>query len=191
MWEWYRIDLKGQFNYFYDNMSKGKKFYNEWNKKDSLFALWIGNNDIINLYKKNVTSEIDEITDNLFDTIEKMYIVGARNILILKIFQKNYIINKNKSYLKNDILRFNNNIITKSKILFEKYPDINLIIYNTPDKLEEVISNCNAYKFKDCVNNWDKNKDIKEFFWVNSHISDPGNKILAQDINDLLDSLNK
>jgi len=190
MWKWYHIDLKGQFKHFYDNMSENKKFYNEWSKKDSLFILWIGNNDIINLYNKNATAEIDEITNNLFDAIEKMYDVGANNILILKIFQKSFVLDNIKDSLKNNILRFNNNIITKSKDLFKKFPDINLIVYNTPDKFKNIISNCSTYKFKDCINNWNKNKDTRDYFWINSHISDSANRILAMDIDNLLNSIN-
>jgi len=55
MWQWYKIDLKGQFNLFHEKMSKDKTLSNSWNKYNSLYALWIGNNDIRNLYGINVT----------------------------------------------------------------------------------------------------------------------------------------
>jgi len=189
-WKWYHIDLIGQYHYFHENMSKGKIFGNSWNKTNSLFALWIGNNDIINLFRNNVAREIDEITDNLFDIINKMYEDGARNFLILLIFQKDCIINKYCSII-NDIFSFNDNIIKKSNLLFKKYSDLNIIIYNTNKKFKEIVSNCILYKFEDCFKNWmeNKNENIEDYFWINSHISDPGNKVFAEDINKLLNSL--
>jgi hypothetical protein len=73
-------------------MSENKRFYNSWNKNNSLFAFWIGNIDNHQLYKKKknkiVTIEIDEITDTYFEVINKIYNIGVRNILILIVFNR-------------------------------------------------------------------------------------------------------
>jgi len=190
-----------QYKYFDGNMSKGKKFSNVWNKKNSLFAFWIGNNDVKSIQYKNVTKKIDEVTNDLFNIIYKLYNNGARNIIIFKTIptykdpyasEKKY---KNNN-LKSNILTFNNNLIEKSKLFFKKYSDINLIIYNTIDTFEEIISNCTKYKFKDCIHGWimDKNKtdtNFNDYFWINTHISELANKYLVMDINYLLNSINK
>ncbi len=77
-----------------------------------------------------------------------------------------------------------------SNLLSKKYSDLNLIIYNTNKKFKEIVSNCSLYQFKDCVKNWERNKgNIKDYFWIYNHITDPGNKILAEDIHKLLNSL--
>jgi len=138
-----------------------------------------------------VTIEIDEITDKLFESINKMYDVGAKNILILSIFNKNCVLN-NSHYLNDDIIRFNNNIIKKSEQLFNEHLDFNFIIYNAFGKLKDIYSNCNMYNFKDCNNMWKNNKknNLTDYLWFDSHLTDHGNKILAEDINDLLNSLN-
>ncbi len=91
---YYKIDLIKQYEYFYENMSEGKQFNKIWNKDNSLFAFWIGNIDINQLFRKNTTAEIDEIT------INKMYDIGARNILILTIFNKGCVLNKNNNLKK-------------------------------------------------------------------------------------------
>jgi len=188
---YYKIDLKKQYEYFYENMSEGKQFEKIWNKNNSLFAFWIGNIDIHQLYRKNVTIEIDKITNKLFESINKMYDVGARNILILNIFNKGCILNKNH-FLKNDVLEFNNNVLKRSEDFFKKHSDSNFIIYKANNKLANIYSNCKEYKFEDCTNMWEKNKEknISIYLWVNSHLTDRGNKILAEDINNLLNSIN-
>jgi len=188
----YKIDLTEQFKYFYENMSKETKFYNMWNKNNSLFAIWIGNIDIWSLIiGENEKIEIDKITNKLFEIINEMYNVGARNILIFNVFSRIYILNKNH-YIKDNIQIFNNNIIKKSEKFFKNHPDTNIIIYNTIEKLDEIVSNCEIYKLKDCNNMWKENKknNIKDYFWINSHMSDLGNKIMAEDINNLLNSIN-
>ncbi len=34
-----------------------------------------------------------------------------------------------------------------------------------------------------------QNSNISDYLWIDSHLSDPGNKILAEDIHNLLNSL--
>jgi len=192
---WVELDLKNQYNYFYENMSEEKKFYNQWKKNNSLFAIWIGNRDVA-LVKKNmnITEEIDKITDSLFATINDIYDIGARNILIMEAYPRYKFPcnNENLDFIKNNIIEFNNNIRKKTKLFFEKYLDLNIFIYKTVDIFEEIILNCNKYNFKDCVNAWIKNdkNNINDYFWVNSHINEKGNKLLAKYINDTLSLVN-
>jgi len=189
--KFYKIDFKKQYSYFYEKMSKGKIFYNKWNSNNSLFVIWIGNNDIKYLYRNNMKMEIDVITYELFNIIEKIYDLGARNILILKLLPI-YRAPTYRGKKKKEVQIFNINIKSKSEKFFNKHLNSNLIIYNTVEIFEDIINNCNKYKFKDCIHAWTNNeeKKIKEYFWINSHISDLGNKILSNNINDLLSSIN-
>jgi len=197
-------DLKTQCDYFYENMIKGKKFCNTWNENNSLFAFWFGTIDIG--FRNHNYKTIEELSENFFNLIKRMYDYGLRNILILSA-PPLYIIPSHRNFskcrgisdencikfLKNEVLTFNDEIIAKSNIFFNKHTDINLIYYSTVDIFENIISNCNEYKFKDCINTWGRNKkkNVNDYFWANSHISDLANKILAENINNLLSSLNK
>ena len=192
-----------QYKLFYEKTTCEKKLLNEWNSYNSLFAIYIGTNDIFHINhkceneysnfctknNKSVIDNIKDITDIIFNIIYKLYNIGAKNISILTLSPRSYILN---NYLKNNVLSFNYNIIDKSKYIFEKHSDINFIIYNTADKFRDVISNCNMYKLKDCTNMWklNKNNNLTDYFWFDSHLTDHGNKILAEDINYLLYSLN-
>jgi len=198
------VDLKMQCEYFYKNMSKGKKYYNEWNINNSLFTFWFGTIDIG--FRNYNYKTIPELVKNLFFLIKGMYDIGVRNILIIGApplyripSRKNFIMCKNHSddicikSLKKEVLSFNNELIKSSKKFFKKNNDVNIIYYNSVNKFENIISNCHKYNFKDCINSWGgkKNKNVNDYFWANSHISDLANKILAKDINDLLKSISK
>ncbi|KAG4102877.1 hypothetical protein H8356DRAFT_1420714 [Neocallimastix lanati (nom. inval.)] len=196
------IDFLKQYKLFYEKTIFEKKSLNEWNSYNTLFAIYIGTNDIYHINhkckdeysifctknNKQVIDNINDIIDIIFNIIYKLYNTGARNIMIFTISPKSYILN---NYLKNDVIRFNDNIIEKSKYFFKKHSDINFIIYNITDKLKEIISNCTMYKFKDCTNMWKFNKEnnLSDYLWFDSHLTDHGNKILAYDINYLLYSL--
>ncbi|ORY63645.1 hypothetical protein LY90DRAFT_505306 [Neocallimastix californiae] len=197
------IDFLKQYKLFYEKTTFEKKSLNEWNSYNTLFVIYIGTNDIYHINhkcknehsifctknNKSVIDNINNIIDIIFNIIYKLYNIGARNILIFTISPKRYILN---NYLKNDVLNFNNNIIEKSKYFFKKHSDINFIIYNTADKFKDIISNCNMYKLKNCTNMWKLNKEdnLSDYLWFDSHLTDHGNKILAEDINYLLSSLN-
>ena len=170
-------------------MSKNKKFYRNWNSINSLFIFWLGHNDLKCLYRKNTKSEIDEITTELFNVIEKIYEVGARNILFLEIQPQH--INPYKQSKKEDVLMYNNNIKVKAKNFFKKHLNTNITVYNTFKKIEEIMANCDFFGFKDCVSAWQNNKKNKmeDYLWINNHLSEKGNKILSDDINDILTSL--
>jgi len=203
------IDFLKQYDKFYERMANGKKYFNHWNDTDTLITIFIGTNDIYHLQHKcknesqifcaknnnTVNKNINDIIRTIFNIISKIYDVGGRNFLILTPFNKSCSINSNKCYLKNDFSMFNNNLIRNTKILFEKYLDTNFIVYNTTNKFEEIISNCNKYKFKNCINSWkwitNKTNNFNDYFWIDTHISDSANKILAKDINYLLLSINK
>jgi len=192
-------DLIYQYEKFYENMSEHKKFYNLWNKNDSLFIFWFGAIDIG--FRKQGT--IDEITESLFNIINKIYDIGAKNILILGApplylsplrsinYKAKNCSNEDCSTIKNDVIMYNKIILEKSKIFFENHSDVNLIYYSTIDLFDEIINHCDKYKFKDCIHAWGhyKKKPIEDFFWADAHMTYKANKILAEDIEFLLKSI--
>ena len=195
------IDLEKQYSYYYKNMSEGKQFSNEWNKYNSLYVFWFGSCDIAWRIKGTNL----EIIKNLFSVIKKIYDVGARNIMILgapplyKVpLRKKYYPCKGISdgdcieILIKEVSQFNDGIIKSSKIFFKKYSNVNLIYYSTVNIFEHIIKNCYKYGFKDCLNSWggNKKKNVSDYFWANSHISYSANKILAENINEFLKSIN-
>jgi len=124
------IDLKMQYNYFNNNTSKGNKFYKELNKNNSLFIFWFGTIDIG--FRKYNYETVEELAENFFNIIEKMYDSDAINIMILgapplyRIPSRRHfnvckgILDENCiKYLKNEVLTFNNEIIKNLKNFFK------------------------------------------------------------------------
>jgi len=197
----YVIDLKGQYELFYKNMLKNQLFNNQWNSNNTIFAIYFGSNDIhdINFIKTNQT--VFQVIDNLADIIsyytEKMYNVGARNFLFINIspLDEAPINSKGKhKYYKDEIPYFNNIINEKLKKLFNKYSDINIILYNNNNEYRHIMENYKEYGYISGKLAWFQKKELNhnDYFWRDyTHINNKGNKIIAEDINDLLYSLNK
>jgi len=199
--EGYEIDFLKQYELFNEKMTKDKIFYNQWDSKNTLFALYLGSNDIhfINFINTNKTvfQVMDNIIDIIFNHAEKMYEKGARNFIFINVPPLNEapINAKGKhSYYKDEIPYFNNAINKKTKILFKKYNDINIIVYNLNNEYMYIMENYKEFGFLFGKEAWLNNPEFKEddYFWRNpTHISNKGNKLIAEDINDLLTSLNE
>jgi len=166
----------------------------------TLFSIQFGSNDvhIINKYKiENVNSIITKIVDSMFVQIEKLYNFGARNLLILNISPlDNAPINSKgrHNYYTYNISFFIDLIKKKAKLFYDKFPYINIIIYDTNSFYKYIMKNCKLNTFDDCTNAQEENikKENIKFFWRDfTHISEKGNIILAKDINNLLNSINK
>ena len=70
------------------------------------------------VYLDRIKAGIQSPTTN-FEIIKEMYNTGAKNILILTVFNKWCVLNGNCN-LKNDILRFNSKIIKLSEQFFKR-----------------------------------------------------------------------
>ncbi|ORX42383.1 hypothetical protein BCR36DRAFT_337550 [Piromyces finnis] len=177
-----RPSFKSQYNLFIKNMSKGKPFSNKWNSKNSLFAIFMGFNDIFSKEKN-----IDLIINKYYNIIGEMYNAGARNILIFKSIPLCKACKVDKDTLSS-FEKFNDLIEKKGIEFFEKHPDSNIIIYDAAEFCEDISNNCSHYGFKNCDSRWTWNqKDkMKYYFWKNSHMTSLGNKHLANNINEIL-----
>lgn len=179
-------------------MTKGKKFYDRWNSNNTLFAFWIGCNDIRNIIRYPFTfMAFDRIITIMFLNFNYLYNDGARNFIILNIppLDKAPLNNSGiYNYYKDDVLFFNNAYIQHAKKFYEEHPDINIIVYNTKEEFEYVMENYKEFNLDNANLKWSANKtaDLEGYFWIDrSHLSYTGNKILAEDIHDLLSSLNE
>ena len=182
-------------------MSKGKKFDKQWNSNNSLFGIYIGSNDIYDINfietNQNVLELLEQIINVVFNITEKMYENGARNFIFINIAPLDEApINSNGkySYFKDEIFYYNKLLNIKSENLFNKYNDINIIVYNNNNEYKYIMENYRNFEFLSGKKGWFYNKTIdqNEFFWRDAtHITNKGNKIIAEDINDLLFSLNK
>jgi len=106
----------------------------------------------------------------------------VKNILIINLLPLHKIIEKDN--FKNDIPYFNKMLKYNSEKFYNKYSDLNIFIYNICKKIEYIINNCNKYSFKSCISKGEK--DQKNLFYGWLHLSELGNKLITDDINNFL-----
>ncbi|KAF2114953.1 carbohydrate esterase family 16 protein [Lophiotrema nucula] len=76
------IDQVGQFS----SSIASKPSYAPWTASNSLFAVWIGVNDVGNSYSNaNEIALLDKIFDSLFSQMEILFKAGARNFAFLNV----------------------------------------------------------------------------------------------------------
>jgi len=200
-------------------MINKKIFYQKWNSYNSLFAIFIGHNDINEVRREYIEMDIRSIVNGIFNIVEDLYDAGARNILIFELLPVYRGPARNTAYKKlkkEDVLMFNNYIKINSKKFFNEHSNTNIIIYNTLKRGEYIIDHCHKFGFKDCTNAYkmvmsknenrknknknrkykkkikkNKTKSINDFFWNDSHLTEKGNKILTNDIDIILSTISK
>jgi len=194
-------------------MSYGKKLYDKWNGNNTLFGIRMGSNDIWDLHNYcNITLNIndycvknnnkiyenmDDIITIIYDKIEKMYEIGGKNFMVMNLppfdlSPKN--LNKKFEFLMNEIAYFNSLLSEKAKYIFNKYKDINIIIYNINEEYRYIMKEYKSFNFTSGSEMYiqNKNNNPDKYFWNDyTHLTEKGNEILAEDINDLLQSLNE
>jgi len=158
----------------------------------------MGSNDIndvnyLNNSNKTPTENLNDIINVIFNTTENMYKVGARNFLFINIspfdLSPSNAGNKRPFY-KDQVQLFNQALEEHSKTLFNKYDDINIIVYDNNSQYKYVMANYSHFQFKEGSWNFHKKENMDNFFWRDfTHITNKGNRILAEDIDLLLNSL--
>lgn len=187
-----------QYDHFMDQMSKGKKYEKEWNSNNTLFAYWIGTNDIFIIdqdkYRYKLNRTIDSMVNTLFDTLEGTYDTGARNFLFINLQALEDLPRVNetdKNDMKSNTVRFNNCLYKESLDFYGRHNDTNVIIYNMKDEFLYITNNYEEYDFtinNDTYNSHkDKNPDMEDYIWLDDiHGTPKTNEILAKNINLLL-----
>lgn len=191
-------------------MTNGKKYFKQWNGKNTLFVIYLGSNDIsiINNKKsdlntnqyvnnnKTVEENINDINDIIYKYVDKLYKNGGKSFMIMNLapFHLAPVNAENKyKYFETEIPYFNSLLNQNAKLLFEKYSDINIIIYNTNAMYNYIIKNYKNFNFITGREAWTshKNENKDKYFWSNlSHITKKGNEIISNNINEFLLSLN-
>jgi len=178
-------------------MTEKKPFADQWESSTTLFGIWIGSVDVIRI-KKNQDFEkmTKEILADMFKNVENLYKTGARNFLILDIFQLDdtpYNKSGKVDFLKDDITYYNNLLKKNVEKFFKSKKDVNIFYYDINSLVTDIISNCKDYGLDNCVDayNLNKDKDVKGFLWSDfTHTTYTANAIFTENIETLLKTKN-
>lgn len=125
-----------------------------WTSSDSLFAVWIGINDVGNSFfgGANVTGPLNaKIFDVYGKAVEELYASGARNFVFLNVPPTNrspLLIGEgkeNQELARVDILAFNGLIESLAADLKDRYKEVNVWVINTYDVFGEVLDEPATY----------------------------------------------
>jgi phospholipase/lecithinase/hemolysin len=121
----------------------------EWTGGDSLFAFWIGINDVGNSYtQSNETSLQDAIFDEYAGLLEQVYETGAKNFLFLYVppVQRSPLTqNATRTSLESAtqeraaIEQWNGRVETLAAALKKKYADVTTFTYDTYTLFDQVL----------------------------------------------------
>jgi len=196
----YKVSFVKQGDVFVEKMSKGKKFGDQWKSENTMAILWIGANDIRCIKRPEdhiVDDKYEILLKEFLETLEKMYKADVKNFVIMNVpplTRAPFNLKGSYPYYQHDVDLFNNAFKNISKDLHKKYDDINIIVYNTNAEYSYIMDHCQDFNLQDCTHAWKLNKTIplSASFWKDySHLSAHGNKHLAVDLNELLESVNK
>jgi phospholipase/lecithinase/hemolysin len=125
-----------------------------WTSADSIFAFWIGINDVGNSYYKGV-NETGPLNAKIFDVysglVDMLFDAGARNFVFLNVppVDRSPLTigqgNESQAMEKSDILAFNGLIEDMAADLKGKQPDTNVWVYDTYTVFGEVLDDPATY----------------------------------------------
>lgn len=124
-----------------------------WTSKDSLFAFFIGINDVGNSWYKNNATLYDSIFTVYSGLLEQVYTSGARNFLFLSVPPVNLapltLANNDGGYSVDaegkSILDWNSKLTALTQAFKKRHADANLFVHDTHKVFEDVIKNPKAY----------------------------------------------
>jgi len=180
-----------------------KKYSDQWDSHNTLFAMYIGSNDIFEVKNLNNTKtmfeNLNDILDVISTTLENIYEVGGRNFLILNVAPFYYApINAKRNkyqYVFQTVPYFNYFLKVKAAKLFANHEDVNVLFYDLHTEYLYIMDHYADYGFQSKDQAWKtdnkrykKHTKLDDFFWRDfTHISNKANKILAEDIHSLLE----
>ncbi|KAI0199771.1 hypothetical protein F4808DRAFT_471232 [Astrocystis sublimbata] len=185
-----------------------------WTGDDSIFAIWIGINDVNNSFKqgKNMTDALnDEIFDVFSGLVDKMYDAGGRNYVLINVpplERTPVVIGQGDSavaLIKADVAVWNQKVVDLANSLKAK-ADTNVWIYDSNESFGEVIDDpklhaetaglqnttdyCVAYQDgTPAQDTFDPSCGIpvNEYFWLNDlHPTSAIHEVVAKGVADLL-----
>ncbi|ORX83937.1 hypothetical protein BCR32DRAFT_266662 [Anaeromyces robustus] len=196
---------RDQCRLYMDRMPKGKIYSNYWTGENTLFAFWLGTNDIMNLNRtlippNKINRTLETLNDIFMTSIEDFYITGARNFLFLNVqsideIPKYFSEPKLKYDFDLDVDYFNKYFIHQCQNFHDYHIDTNIFIYNIKDEIRYIMDHYKDYNYigKNFTYDGRKNienglnKSIEEFIWTDElHTTYKTNKIFSVDIDELL-----
>ncbi len=184
-------------------MTAGKKFADHWNSNNTLFAFYMGANDVIDVQFVNNTKSwsqnLDDILNVYFSITEKIYDIGGRHFLFLNVpplYDAPLNAGKKYQYLTNTVPYFNYFLKSKVVKFAKEHPDSNVLLYNLHANYHHILYHYKEYNFISDILAWKtdpksrrKLRNLNQYFWRDyTHISNLANKLIAEDIEELLES---
>ncbi|GAA6005411.1 hypothetical protein JCM11491_003633 [Sporobolomyces phaffii] len=182
----------------------------KWQSNTTLFTVWFGINDVgfATVSNQNSTLQRPLIFATYWNVIEMLYAYGARNILLMGIPPTNrspFVQSTNEvivSIFEDYIAGYNAHLYEFATALAQKYPDMNVALFDTQGFFNAILDNPELYGFKDSTTfcnqyTWSSNKPndsqeicrypLAEYVWYNSyHPSWPVHRLLASVLTEML-----
>jgi len=188
-----------------------------WSPKDTLFAVFIGINDVGNSYGQGVpaTTTLNKLIFDVYSgLIQELYNTGARNFLFLNVppVQRAPLTTAQGAAAialeKADLADFNTRIANLTSSLKKSHTDTNIFAFDTNSLFNKVLDNpksfpqtslyknttdfCAAYQNGTPAQNTFNTScgvPVNEYFWLNTlHPTYPVHDALAQEVSLLLKS---
>ncbi|KAF2273783.1 carbohydrate esterase family 16 protein [Westerdykella ornata] len=164
--------LIDQVKQFSDSIAP-KPSYAPWNAENSLFAIWMGVNDVGNsFWLENVTELHGKIMQDYFEEVEVLYQAGARNFAFLNVPP----INKSPMMLAQPeesreleatvIAKFNQLLVDHANAFASSHQGVKIVVVDTQAPFDAAIADPAKYGSKDatCFNS-----DGKTCLWFNDY----------------------
>ncbi|PVF98082.1 hypothetical protein CPB86DRAFT_386962 [Serendipita vermifera] len=170
----------------------GKPLYPNWQSHNTIFAFWMGINDIGNSFW--LEGDRDAFSDVLlakyFELVEKIYAVGARHFLFLNVppiqrtpFQLGNADETSRVAEYKVIQGYNRKLKDKLKAFEKSHRGVTTLLYDTDALLTKLLDNPQAYGFANATGYG----DVDDLIWCNDyHISPKANYYIAKDVAKLL-----
>jgi len=203
--EGYPVDLVKQYELFDERMPNGQKYADRWNSDNTLFAVYMGSNDVFDVIKVNNTKtwsqNLDDILNVLYTTVENIYEVGGRHFLLVNIPPLyDAPVNaggKKYHYVTETIPYFDYFLKAKAQKFARQHPDANVLLYNLHAEYSHILNKYQDYKFISSIKSWKTDpeshhhlKNLDKYFWRDfQHISNRANLLIAEDMETFLEKL--
>ncbi|EIN06989.1 hypothetical protein PUNSTDRAFT_144578 [Punctularia strigosozonata HHB-11173 SS5] len=185
------LSIVDQVEQFHENLAD-KPAGAEWSSSNSLFAFWIGINDVGNSYAwTNIsTTAFNKVLMNrLFGQVEELYEAGARSFLFLTVPPTNrapLLIEQGKSAtnkISSVIKDYNSQLATSVKAFQAKHKDLDQItVFDTQPIFNTLLDNAKTFGFVNITGYCDAYQNgtpepttvtppcapVSSYFWLNT-----------------------
>jgi hypothetical protein len=124
----------------------------DWHSSDTLFALWIGINDIVGAAEQRHPERLDAVLRSYANLVDQLYLSGARNFLFFNIppITRSPMSALIKTEIKADQARsvptFNTGLTLMASNLSATYPDTWIHIFDAHDLFNRVLDSPWAFR---------------------------------------------